>query len=209
MPLSPDLLLYLATRPWELGDLATWLGATANVATVILALAAALVGYRVYKVESGRDARAERERRERAADERRVQASLISVWYGRSAESTPLFGRSGWSAYNWGGWIVNASDSPVYDATLRFHRLSTPTSAAASWTNGVIRVVPPYRGELLVSVNGEAAPDDLTDDERNGDLEVSLLFRDAAGRRWLRDRRGYLHEKGTPPDLMATAMVLA
>jgi hypothetical protein len=192
--LSPQILVYLATRPWELGDVATWISAAANVATVILATIAAGVGYRVYKVESGRDARAELDRRERTADERRAQASLVSVWYGRSPESrSEQRGRMTWILYDWGGWIVNASETPVYDAVLRFYRLATDGMGHASWQADLIKVVPPYRGELLVP-RGDNAPNDLTDAECHGDLEVSLEFRDAAGRYWLRDRHGFLHE---------------
>ncbi|WFE62890.1 hypothetical protein [Micromonospora sp. WMMD714] len=184
-------MAYLATRPWELGDVATWIGALANIATVILALAAALVGYRVYKVESGRDARAELERRAREADERRSQASLVAVWYGQSAEARKMLRSvATWVVYDWGAWIVNASQSPVYDAVVRFYR---PDPENTSWVSHPIRVVPPYRGELLVNVEANA-PDGLTDGERHGDLDVSLEFRDAAGRYWLRDRSGYLHE---------------
>ncbi|WP_328342161.1 hypothetical protein [Micromonospora sp. NBC_00421] len=189
--IAPATMAYLATRPWELGDVATWIGALANVATVILALAAAMVGYRVYKVESGRDARAELDRRERRADERRSQASLVAVWYGRSTTARQVVaGLSGWVVYDWGAWIVNASESPIYDAVVRFYR---PNPEKTSWLSRPIKVVPPYRGELIVNVN-DIAPDDLTDDERHDGLVVSLEFRDAAGRYWLRDRSGYLHE---------------
>lgn len=183
----------LAMQPWQLGDVATWVSAVASVATAILALAAAIVGYRVYKVESGRDARAEQDRRERAADERRSQASLVSAWYGRSAEAGSGF--SPWPTYYWGGWIVNASDSPIYDAVVTFYL--SGTGKQSTWSGGLIKVLPPYRGEQFVDV-GDDAREQLTDEERQNSIEVSLEFRDAAGRRWLRDRNGYLHELAPP-----------
>ncbi|MEW2382307.1 hypothetical protein AB0873_09475 [Micromonospora sp. NPDC047707] len=194
--LPPTMLAYLATWPWQLGDVATWLSAFANVATVILALAAAVVGYRVYKVESGRDARAELDRRERAADERRSQAALVSVWYGRS--DTPMRDVGPWPIYVWGGWIANASYSPIYDVRVVFHRPAVENvTPGGSWTGDVIKVVPPHRGELFVRI-GDEAPEDLTDSEVQNDLDVSLEFRDAGGRYWLRDRHGYLHELPGP-----------
>ncbi|MEU8422982.1 hypothetical protein AB0C15_19110 [Micromonospora sp. NPDC048835] len=67
----------------DLGDLATWVGALANVATLAFALVAAFVGFRVHKIESGRDQRAENERRQRALDRERDQASLVSAWFSR------------------------------------------------------------------------------------------------------------------------------
>lgn len=189
--LAPNTLVYLATRPWQLGDLATWLGAAANIATVILAVAAAIVGYRVYRVESGRDARAELDRRERAADERRGQATLVSTWYGRSADSTQMHSGSGWSFYSWGGWILNASDSPIYDAHLTFHLLDGDDHY--EWPAKPIRVIPPYRGEQLVNVDPEVR-ESISEDDWKESLEVTLVFRDAAGRRWQRDLHGYLNE---------------
>ncbi|MET8908406.1 hypothetical protein [Micromonospora sp. NPDC004551] len=186
-------MVYLATRPWQLGDLATWISAVSGVVTVILALVASIVGYRVYKVESGRDARAEQDRRERAADDRRRQAALVSVWYGRSIKPERSFGVGGFSSYSWGGWIVNASDAPVYNAILRFYRPGAEALRVTTWATDPIKVVPPYRGESMVPI-GEDSPDDLTTEEYEGGLEVSLQFRDAAGRHWLRDRQGYLHE---------------
>lgn len=197
MPLPPNLLVYLATRPWQLGDVATWLSAAASAATLILALAAAIVGYQVYKVESGRDARAESDRRDRTLDERRSQASVVSTWYGRSKSATTMFKGSGWSTYSWGAWVVNASDSPIYDAIIRFYHHDPEGTDVTSWPSKLIRVVPPYRGEMYVDVGNDARKR-LTDDEWKGNLDVSLEFRDAAGRYWLRDRHGYLHELARP-----------
>ncbi|MEU8301137.1 hypothetical protein AB0C04_28095 [Micromonospora sp. NPDC048909] len=190
MPLPPATLVYLATRPWELGDVATWLSAIANIATVILATAAAIVGYRVYKVESGRDARAELDRRERAADDRRAQAALVSAWYGRSAEATDAFGGQ-WRTYAWGGWVLNASDSPIYDARITF--LLADGEDHYEWPAATIRVIPPFRGEQFVKVDPEVR-ESISEEDWKHNLEVTLVFRDAAGRRWQRGHDGYLHE---------------
>ncbi|MFI6266688.1 hypothetical protein [Micromonospora sp. NPDC051006] len=182
----------------ELGDLATWLGAIANLATVILAVVASLVGFRVYKIESGRDQRAEADRRERSEYERRSQAQLVSVWYGQSIQME--FASSGAEATKpvdkWAAHVLNASNLPIYDVLVIFSPRYANTlkylppllqSGIREW----ILVVPPHQGVLTVAVPDILAETGLGKAGEAG-LVVSLEFRDASGRRWLRDREGYL-----------------
>ncbi|MCX5070893.1 hypothetical protein OOJ91_34155 [Micromonospora lupini] len=201
----------------ELGDLATWIGAIANVATVVLALTASLVGFRVYQIESGRDQRAEEDRRERAEIERRGQAQLVSVWFDTSTPpkeiDTDARGRKIWPGIvlpvDGAGHLLNASNLPVHDAELHFvvvypdeaHIRADPWADAPLRTSrGVasIGTVPPHRGIVSVPIRPY-----LTAEAEHSLLwhriEVSVIFRDTAGRRWLRNAEGYLVETPAQP----------
>lgn len=192
---------YLSLTVWlfeaELGDLATWIGAIANLATVLLAVVASLVGFRVYRIESGRDQRAEGERRERAEDDRRGQAQLVSAWYGRSLRpSTGSTSRSSVVIVNeevWAVQLLNASNLPVYDVQVSLIKPDdspAPPPLVTKW----IPVVPPYQGPQSVGL-GMALREPRDDGDRPPfDIHVRLEFRDSAGRRWLRDWDGLLSE---------------
>ncbi|MBQ1019858.1 hypothetical protein KBX71_18595 [Micromonospora sp. D93] len=182
----------------EFGDVATWIGAVANVATVVLALVASLVGFRIYKIESGRDQRAEDERRERAEDQRRSQAQLISVWFAEATKKEHTnWGKSGTREVKvWAAHVLNASNQPIYDVLVIFSPRYADTlkylhpllqRGIREW----ILVVPPHQDVLTVAVPDLLAETGLGTAGEAG-LVVSLEFRDASGRRWLRDREGYL-----------------
>ncbi|MCX5066684.1 hypothetical protein OOJ91_12420 [Micromonospora lupini] len=193
------LSIYVLLSVWlsraELGDLATWVGALANVATLAFALVAAIVGFRVYKIESGRDRRAEDERRERALDERQGQASLVSVWFDKeTTNATPRLGRVQWPMTTWGAHILNASTLPIYDVLIFFRFFGL----LDTWTGGQVPVVPPHKRDVQ-----EVLPQEMWDlirlryphgiDGLNV-VRVAMEFRDSAGRRWHRDWDGVLSE---------------
>ncbi|MFI7574306.1 hypothetical protein [Micromonospora sp. NPDC049497] len=179
----------------EPGDAATWIGALANIATVVLATVASAVGFRVYKIESGRDARAEQERRERTEDERRSQASRVSVWYafGDRGVRAPRVGTVQLldAGPAWGGRILNASDLPIYDVFISFYEFVARGDDQPTWTR-YLSVVPPAQGVIYADPQEGQNPRRRNADLQN--LSVSLDFRDAAGRHWRRDRNGHLIE---------------
>ncbi|MER7455629.1 hypothetical protein [Micromonospora sp. NPDC126480] len=202
LPPCPWLAVSL-TRA-ELGDVATWIGSIANVATLGLALVAGIVGFQVYKIESDRDMRAEDERRERALDERRAQAELVSTWFAKG-EPSALRTRSGsgsgsgrtilWGDGWWGANIFNASNLPIYDVVVFFR----PSEIAGhpdrvdeyAIPSEAIRVVPPHQGEVMVPMPNELH-EAVPAENRQHMVDVSMEFRDAAGQRWLRDWEGFL-----------------
>ncbi|MGC4891221.1 hypothetical protein [Micromonospora sp. DT227] len=193
LPLSACLAVWV-TRV-ELGDLATWVGALANIATLGLALLAGVVSFRVYKIEARRDDQAEADRREHAEDERRSQAELISVWFGQTSgtivsNSTPATGgerRSIWAAQ-----VLNASRLPVYDLTVYFSLMTGGGDAVRVRRVKARRVVPPLEQPRVVKAPNDFT-ENLSDATLRDEVAVAVEFRDAAGRRWFRDNNGYLH----------------
>ncbi|WP_328384416.1 hypothetical protein OHQ88_33565 (plasmid) [Micromonospora zamorensis] len=201
--LTPSLLL----APWlaraELGDLATWIGAIANVATVVLALTASLVGFRIYRIESARDQRAEQDRGERTADERRRQAQMVSLWYApitrETVENSPVSARAQFRRMTkvWAAHILNASHLPVYDVEVTFHRRRPEAGAHASMTADLIRAIPPHQTAMTIELPEELV-NEVPAEQLSDGVDVSLTFRDSAGRRWMRDGSGYLREMPSP-----------
>lgn len=161
----------------------------------MLAAAAFIVGYRVYTIESGRDARAEQDRRERTLDERRRQAALVSAWYAFGPTDPKVHWRfRGGPA--WGGRVLNASEQPIYDALIHFYRSGPDGSGDTPWRSRLLKVVPPGQGTIIVDPQAEGGQ---VPQSALKDLEISMAFRDAAGRHWLRDVRGNLVEQPTYP----------
>ncbi|MFC0504197.1 hypothetical protein [Micromonospora costi] len=180
----------------ELGDVATWVGALANVATLALATVAAVVGFRVYKIESGRDRRAEDERRERALDARRSQAQLVSIWYNGPRHAPGV------------AYVLNASNLPAYELFLHFtveppvEFLGVFEDATEDWPWNYlfgfedIKVLPPHIGPQAVplteSLVAAIQACDLPFEGIYEGIRVTMAFRDAAGRMWRREENGVL-----------------
>ncbi|WP_431977590.1 hypothetical protein [Micromonospora haikouensis] len=191
--LPPYASLAMRLTQAELGDVATWIGSVANVATLGLALAAGIVSFRIYKIESDRDRRAEDERRERALDERRAQAELVSTWFAKDEES--LHRRKiVWGRVLWGAIVLNSSNLPIYDVVVFFRPKEAANYPHQVDGHGIpgeaIRVVPPHQGTVMVDM--PEAMDALPAENRLQLVDVSMEFRDSAGRRWLRDWNGFL-----------------
>ncbi|MEU7802585.1 hypothetical protein AB0B10_25335 [Micromonospora arborensis] len=184
----------------ELGDVATWVGALANVATLAFALVAALVGFRVYKIESGRDRRAEDERRERALDEKRNQASLVSAWLAE--EPTPALMESPFittllrQPRSWAGYVLNASNVPIYDVLVHFRWADTRHVRTAA---NDVRVVPPHQDGVWISLPEGWREQIAAEPDPQHVVDVAVEFRDAAGRYWRRDWDGALTEAPNHP----------
>ncbi|MEU1762869.1 hypothetical protein [Micromonospora sp. NPDC005652] len=193
LPLTVCLAVWL-TRV-EPGDLATWVGALANIATLGLALLAGVVSFRVYKIEARRDDQAEADRRERAEDDKRSQAELISVWFAQK-QSTVI---SSWAAATggerrvliWAAHILNASRLPVYDLTVYFSLIGHGETVRVRKVRAR-RVVPPLEHPRIVKAPGDFT-ENLSHEALRDEVAVAVEFRDAAGRRWFRDNDGFLH----------------
>jgi hypothetical protein len=154
------------------GDVPTWLG-------VLLVAAVAAFALLLYLREAERSGRAEAVRLD---EERRAQASRVCGWYGRAdGPAGPVFG----------ALLRNASELPVYDVVVEFH-FTSPRLDGSVWTlargQSKRRLVPP--GESFIP-----APDAMLREVVEADpFVVSLSFRDAGNRRWLRDPDGVLSE---------------
>ena len=174
-----------ASFHWSLGDVPTWLGALATIGALIGA-------YAIWKVESGRDEFTAQERRDRAELEQRAQADRVAAWYGRSDDGSggPQVIRE------WGAFIQNSSDLPVYDLSVSFRFLTPqandPDRSAERSLSDLIRVVPPT-DRIFVRLDHSVL--EQTDRDSYGNYVVALDFRDAAGRLWRRDAKGGLAER--------------
>jgi hypothetical protein len=157
------------------GDVPTWLGATASVGALLAAVAAAIIARRIYTIESERDRRAELDRNERRAAERRAQAEAVGAWADGSDESRTCI------------WVANGSQLPIWDVVVRVYVPSEPGRELGKLVTMASRqVVPPSGGAVKLATVGPEANESL----------VEVEFRDASGVPWLRDRFGVLSAKG-------------
>lgn len=170
------------------GDVPTWLGALVTAAALIAA-------FKVYKIESDRDARAATERREQFQAERRAQADKVAAWYAYfrpQYSSAPMtaFREQGWAAF-----IRNASDLPIYDVEIDFYYVipNAPPGNVPSrrGSSDQIPVVPPQEETYIKTPSGVL---DQVDAESKANHSVAIEFRDTAGARWRRDIYGKLTE---------------
>jgi hypothetical protein len=68
-----------------------------------------------------------------------------------------------------------------------FHWPDADEPDKAAWPGKRLKAVPPAQGEQIVEIGRV----DIPETAWRGNLEVSLDFRDSAGRYWRRDRQGY------------------
>ncbi|MCM0673477.1 hypothetical protein NCC78_01885 [Micromonospora phytophila] len=83
-----------------------------------------------------------------------------------------------------GAHILNACNLPIYDVRVVFS-LMRLDPMVDSFVAESIRVVPPHQDELLIEVP-QALASKVSSEVLRGGIDVSLEFRDAAGRRWVR-----------------------
>ncbi|WP_281903266.1 sugar ABC transporter substrate-binding protein [Phytohabitans aurantiacus] len=153
------------------GDIPTWLSSIATVGALLFAALAALAAQRVYRIESERDRVNAEQRKEQEAYLRRTQAALVSAWWGHEAGA-------------WGAFVRNASETPVYQASLTVLDVHDPDVHERV----DLPVIPPA-GEPMFRPTG------LTDGGGAGaDYRVEITFTDSAGARWIRDQQGRLSE---------------
>ncbi len=169
--------LVLAGPAANWGDVPTWLSSIATVLALAFAAVAAVAAQRVYRIESERDRISAEARREQEAFLRRTQAALVSAWWGRQD--------GGERPDRWGAFVRNASETPVYQASLTVMDIHDPDVSERS----ELPIVPP---------GAEPAfhPSDLAvqDGQRTVDYRVEITFTDSAGARWIRDQQGRLSE---------------
>jgi hypothetical protein len=152
----------------EWGDVATWVG---GIATSL----ALFFTYALLRVTR-------REQRAVQAEKREAQARLVSAW------TTQIQPGPGSSSYSVTLTLQNSSDEPVYG--LR-------TAVGSEWSRAEIAyveldldyIVPPkasQRREIALQFAR------IKPAGAGSSLPVELLFTDAAGRHWHRDRHGSL-----------------
>lgn len=153
------------------GDIPTWLSSVATVGALLFAAVAAVAAQRVYRIESERDRVNAEQRKEQEAYQRRTQAALVSAWWGHDAGGA------------WGAFVRNASETPVYQASLTVLDVHDPDVHERV----DLPVLPPA-GEP------QFRPTGLTDGGGTADYRVEITFTDSAGARWIRDQQGRLSE---------------
>lgn len=149
---------------FDLGDVPTW------VATLGAGVAA-FYAYGAYKIESERD----RRQSDMAEQE---QASRVAVWpEQRDNPETGMPAEAEWIH------LRNASQLPVYEARLFSYSYSPPESEAATAES-----VFPLG---IVGPSDKPQAHFVKVSPRNS-YQYAIVFRDAAGVTWHRDRRGVL-----------------
>ncbi len=143
---------------------------------MILAGVAGYVAYRLFKVESERDQRAEQARRQQMADQARDQAARIGFWKDNRSDVIK---------------VLNASSLPVYDAELHVD-VFTDGAFVRQPIKYLAAIVPGEQIELSPQEFAEAKALLVGDaDAFNG---PHLYFRDNAGLFWERMMSGELRQ---------------
>lgn len=189
------LLLAGSTADW--GDVPTWLSSIATVLALLFAAIAAVAAHRAYKIESERDRIAAEARRQQEAFQRRTQAALVSAWWGWQPGEA-----GGERAGRWGAFVRNASETPVYQASLTMLDIHDPDVSERL----DLAIVPPG-AEPVFYPSGLSGPPGggdragqppggwlVQDGQHAVDYRVEIAFTDSAGVRWIRDQQGRLSE---------------
>ncbi|HET6213859.1 MAG TPA: hypothetical protein VFE14_13425, partial [Micromonosporaceae bacterium] len=183
----------VVAQPWtvaaaNLGDIPTWISALASLLALVGAGLATWQAYRIYQLESMRDSDARSEQRTRDRLARRAQAGLVSGWWGYAGGGE----LDDTDAHQWGAFVRNASELPVFRATVTTVN-RTSAELAESFD---LPAIPPAGQPVFHRLRG-AALAQVVQSERAGqifDYRVVLAFTDSSGVRWIRDQRGGLHE---------------
>ncbi|AVZ71842.1 hypothetical protein SLUN_06200 [Streptomyces lunaelactis] len=163
------------------GDVPGWVSALGSVFALGFGAVAVVVTRRTYQIESDRD-RVNAEAREvQESFARRAQAGLVSAWWGQSSEG------------QWGAFVRNTSEIPVYQAYLTVLGLDDHSDNIKVH----YLVLPPSDGALFCPI-GSGQPAQGATARR-----VKLSFTDTAGVRWLRNQYGSLTE--LQPNLLIAA----
>jgi hypothetical protein len=213
------MVAVLARSLVEWGDVPTWVGACASVGSLLLTALAAVVAYRLLKVEQRRDVvldeqlklaaedraqaaqerlAVERERLARQEHERRAQAELVCAWASRGPETVQdmpgqqvrIPGPGSWGAH-----VRNASQLLIYNVEVAFLQVE-PDGTVPGPSRGyaeVQRVVPPSEGTTFFPCPEQVLQQTATAPE-DWLTAVSVRFTDAAGAWWRREPDGQLVE---------------
>ncbi|SDD77061.1 sugar ABC transporter substrate-binding protein [Glycomyces harbinensis] len=158
-------------------NIPNWISSVSSMAALLFAAVAAVAARNVYKIESARDQANAELRAERESMERRDQAALVSAWWGYSSDA-------GRPALDWGVFIRNASETPVYDAKFSVLSLDDPNLGERF----EMAVLPPAAEPVFRPI-ALTAPNST-------EFRVEATFTDSSGQRWIRDKQGRLHELG-------------
>jgi hypothetical protein len=193
------------------GSMADWVAAIATVAAFVAAVIAARYAAGALDLERGRE-------EQRLQAERRAQASLVAAWPAKFIPHQELQNNDTWLTVEGiagaAAMIRNASDVPVTGVHVDFwvvHGEETSHQEAdIRFLGGVdVKVLPPVTEpqeiQWLAGPNGHMVPgvpttghhEDYWPDHPPYDpsrLVVDIIFRDAAGTLWRRDRLGRLEE---------------
>lgn len=178
----------LAGAATDWGDVPTWLSSIATILALLFAGLAALVAQRVYRIESDRDQVYEKARLQQEALLRRTQAALVSAWWGWQAADAgaPQAGR-------WGAFVRNASETPVYQASLTVLDIHDPDVSERF----DLVIVPPATEPMFLPSDLDRPPgagELVPGGQHAVDYRVEVTFTDSAGVRWIRDQQGRLSE---------------
>jgi arabinogalactan oligomer / maltooligosaccharide transport system substrate-binding protein len=166
---------------------ASWVSAVATVFALFFAFLAAIGARRAYRIEIARDRVNEAERKRQHEFIRRAQAALVSAWWGRRSDATG----------DWGAFVRNASETPIYQANLAVVNVHD-----ADVNERVqLPLLPPSHHPTFypIELRGgrELTPTSAVD------YRVELTFTDSTGNRWMRDQHGQLFE--VRPELVVWA----
>lgn len=128
------------------------------------------------------------ERQREAGERQRSQATKVTAWFGLAK---PGGGQ-------WGAWIRNGSDLPVFDVRTFFHHVHE-IQTGSRWEPVMrgslmdeIRVLPP-QADRFFDIPLEIKRHVIECDDSV--FIVSIEFTDASGNRWERDPRGALNPR--------------
>jgi arabinogalactan oligomer / maltooligosaccharide transport system substrate-binding protein len=193
--LDVDLRLALAAASTNWGDVPSWINSIATILALLFAALAVVAGQRVYRIESERDRVAAEAREQQAAFLRRTQAALVSAWWGWQPADP-----GGQRAGRWGAFVRNASETPVYQASLTMLDIHDPDVSERF----DLAIVPPGTEPVFYpsGLNGASGDGDrpagagwpVQDGQHAVDYRVEVAFTDSTGVRWIRDQQGRLSE---------------
>jgi hypothetical protein len=174
-----------------LGGGPSWADIVTAVGTALLALfAIATTGFAAaaFRAQSSQLRSEQRERLREAGERRRAQAVQVYVW--QTPPTTPLQ-RGGGPETSRTASLVNSSQQPVYDVTIRWMTGGVLRGAA-------VREEPLKPGEVQTAVTTSDTVTDL-----DGVVAVAF-FRDRAGLRWRTYADGRLEEDNPAPAATAS-----
>ncbi len=171
------------------GDVPSWVSACVTLGAFVFAGVAIVVSRRTFRLESERDRVNAEVRQRQDAYVRRSQSAMVSAWWGSADAVHAPDPRSA----DWGAFLRNASETPVYKANMTVVGAGNHAGPTAM----EFPVVPPTRQPVFhpVAVPSAApAAGHRSVSNAVSDYKVSLRFTDAAGIRWVRDEYGVLRE---------------
>lgn len=160
------------------GAIPTWISSVGAIFALGFATVAAVATWRMHRIESERDRINAEERRDQNIHVRRIQAALVSSWWGDSADT----------ADRHGVYVRNASGAPIYQVYCTV--LDIDDSSDDKKVH--YPIVPPSDVALFCPV--DAGVQQKGQKARDAVRRVKISFTDAAGVRWQRNQYGKLDE---------------